>query len=223
MEYAMNGTEPRRQGNRDVWMAPHNCFRCLGEDTWVTIACGTEQEWQALCRVMGQPQLIDDPRFRTARERKAHEDELEQLVATWTSQRDRWDVTRSLQAVGVAAFPSMSGKDLVEDAQLNGRGFFARLPHPIVGTQTHTGIPWLLTNGPNGVRSPAPLLGQHTDEVLHEVLGYGQEKITRFDQRGSRFSRKAETPSAKSGSVVIRSRSAAASATAERTSRCRSE
>lgn len=183
MEYAMNGVEPQRQGNRDVWMSPHNCFRCLGEDTWVTIACGTEDEWQALCRVMEQPQLAEDPRFRTAHDRKAHEDELEQLLTAWTVQRDRWEITRRLQAAGVAAFPSMSSKDLTEDAQLNGRGFFARLPHPVVGTQTHTGIPWLLTNAPNGVRSVAPLLGQHTEEVLRDVLGYTDGDIARLREQ----------------------------------------
>ena len=183
MEYAMNGTEPPRQGNRDVWMAPHNCFRCRGADAWVAIACGSEEEWQALCRVMDQPQLVADPRFRTARDRKAHEDELEQLITAWTIQHDRWEITQRLQAVGVAAFPSMSSKDLVEDAQLNGRGFFARLPHPEVGVQTHTGIPWILTNAPNGVRSPAPLLGQHTNEVLRDVLGCTDGDIVRLREQ----------------------------------------
>ena len=183
MEYAMNGKEPPRQGNRDAWMAPHNCFRCRGEDAWVAIACGTEEEWQALCRVMGQPQLADDPRFRTAGDRKTHEDELEQFVTAWTTQHDRWEITHKLQAVGVAAFPSMSSKDLVEDAQLNGRGFFTRLPHPQVGTQTHTGIPWILTNAPNGVCSPAPLLGQHTDEVLRDLLGYTDEDIVQLREQ----------------------------------------
>jgi crotonobetainyl-CoA:carnitine CoA-transferase CaiB-like acyl-CoA transferase len=77
----------------------------------------------------------------------------------------------------------MSSKDLAEDAQLNGRGFFARLPHPGVGTQMHTGIPWILTNAPNGVRSPAPLLGQHTDEVLRDVLGYADEDIARLREQ----------------------------------------
>ncbi len=180
MEYAMNGKEPPRQGNRDVSMAPHNCFRCRGEDAWVAIACGAEEEWRALCHVMDQPQLIDHPHFRTVSDRKAHEDELEQLITAWTTQHDRWEITRSLQAVGVAAFPSLSSKDLVEDAQLNKRGFFARLPHPQVGVQTHTGIPWILTNAPNGVRSPAPLLGQHTDEILRDVLGYADEDIVRL-------------------------------------------
>ena len=93
-------------------MSPHNCFRCSGEDAWVAIACGIEEEWQALCQVMGQPQLVDDPRFRTASDRKAHEDEFEQLITAWTNQHDRWEITWKLEAVGVAAFPSMSSKDL---------------------------------------------------------------------------------------------------------------
>jgi benzylsuccinate CoA-transferase BbsF subunit/naphthyl-2-methylsuccinate CoA transferase subunit len=132
---------------------------------------------------MGQPRLIEHPHFRTARDRKTHEDELEQLITAWTVQHDRWEITHKLQTVGVAAFPSMSSKDLVEDEHLNRRGFFARLPHPRVGAQTHTGMPWILTNAPNDVRSPAPLLGQHTDEVLRDVLGYSDEDIAQLRER----------------------------------------
>jgi crotonobetainyl-CoA:carnitine CoA-transferase CaiB-like acyl-CoA transferase len=77
----------------------------------------------------------------------------------------------------------MNSKDLVEDEHLNGRGFFARLPHPQVGTQTHAGISWILTNAPNGIRSPAPLLGQHTDEVLRGVLGYTDDDIARLREQ----------------------------------------
>ena len=60
------------------------------------------------------------------------------------------------------------------------RGFFVRLPHPEVGRQTHTGIPWLLSNAPNGVRAPAPVLGQHTDEVMRDILGYADAEIARL-------------------------------------------
>jgi benzylsuccinate CoA-transferase BbsF subunit len=184
MDYAMNGTQPPRQGNHDRWMAPHNCFRCAGEDEWVTIACGTEEEWQALCRAIGQPQLTTDARFHCASARKAHEEALDQLLTQWTTTREKWEVTRVLQAVGVAAFPSMSGKDLVEDPHLNAREFFVRLPHPEVGVRTHMGMPWLLTRGPNGVRTPAPLLGQDTDQVLHDVLGYSAHDLARLkDER----------------------------------------
>jgi benzylsuccinate CoA-transferase BbsF subunit len=180
MDYAMNGTQPPRQANRDLWMAPHNCFRCAGTDEWVTIACGTDEEWQALCQAMGQAQLASDPRFGSARDRKAHEDVLEQLLTAWTEQRNKWEVTRVLQAVGVAAFPSMNSKDLAEDPHLDQGGFFARLPHPETGVQTHTGIPWLLTHAPNGVRAAAPLLGQDTDQVMRDLLGYADGEVARL-------------------------------------------
>ncbi len=182
MAYTMNGEQPPRMGNRDPLMSPHNCFRCAGEDEWVTIACGTEAEWQAFCNAIGQSQLVTDSRFRTAQDRKAHEDELEAIISAWTTTQRKWDVTRTLQAAGVAAFPSMNSKDLAEDAHLNERGFFSRLQHAEVGVQMHTGIPWRLTNAPNGVRSPAPLLGADTDTVMKELLGFSSETIARLKE-----------------------------------------
>lgn len=164
-------------------MAPHNCFRCASEDEWVTIACGTEEEWQALCQAIGQPSLATDPRFRTAADRKAHEDDLEALLAAWTAQRGKWEVTRTLQAAGVAAFASMNSKDLAEDPHLEARGFFVRLPHPEVGVRTHTGIPWRLAHAPHDVRAPAPLLGQDTDWVMRELLGYADVETTRLKEQ----------------------------------------
>lgn len=182
MDYVMNGTQPPRMGNRDLWMSPRNCFRCAGEDEWVTIACGTEEEWQALCRALGWPELATDPRFCTASARKAHEDELEAILTNWTERRSKWEVTQRLQAVGVAAFPSMNSKDLAEDPHLNARSFFAQLPHPEVGVQTHTGIPWRFANAPNGVRAPAPLLGADSDAVLRDLLGFSPQELARLKE-----------------------------------------
>ena len=88
-----------------------------------------------------------------------------------------------MQAAGVAAFPSMSSKDLAEDRHLNERGFFARLPHPEVGVRTHTGIPWRLTRSPNGVQVPAPLLGQDTAWLMHDLLGYSEQEIARLQEQ----------------------------------------
>ena len=80
----------------------------------------------------------------------------------------------------MAAFPSTNSHDLDCDPYLTERGFFVRLPHPEVGRQTHTGIPWLLGNAPNRVRAPAPVLGQHTAEVMRDILGYADGEIARF-------------------------------------------
>ena len=76
----------------------------------------------------------------------------------------------------------MSSKDLAEDAHLNARGFFAALPHAEVGERLHTGIPWILANAPNGVRVSAPLLGEHTDAIMREVMGYTDAHIAKLKE-----------------------------------------
>jgi len=180
LEYQMNGAPPARMGNRDPQMSPHNCFRAAGEDAWVTIACADDLDWQALCGVISRPDLASDRRFARAQDRKANEDALESEIESWTRTRDRWQIAQALQAAGVASFPSMSSRDLLADPQLAERGFFTRLEHPEVGVRAHTGIPWRFTHAPNGVRSPAPLLGQHTDEVMSGLLGLTASEIARL-------------------------------------------
>ncbi len=182
MEYAFNGTQAERIGNRDPLMSPHGCFPCEGEDEWVTLACADDVQWQALCRVI--PGLSDDPRFASLGGRKEHEDDLDEVISDWTQSRDRWAITRQLQALGMAAFPSFTCADIVEDPHLNERGFIERLEHPEVGARAHTGIPWRLTKRANGVRMPAPCLGGHTDAVLGGVLGYSDEEIVKLREQG---------------------------------------
>ena len=105
---------------------------------------------------------------------------MEREITAWTRALDRWEITRLLQAAGVAAFPSMSSRDLESDPQLNERGFFTRLAHPEVGVRTHAGIPWRFADTPNGVRSPAPCIGEHTDEVMRDLLGLTPDEIARL-------------------------------------------
>ena len=184
LEYAITGRLPQPMGNHDQWMAPHNCYKALGnEHMWVTIVVGSEQEWHALCQAIGQPALADDPRFQSAALRKQNEAELDGIVETWTASRDRWDITGKLQAAGVAAFPSLGAKDLVEDPHMNARGFQVRLPHPVVGTRTHAGIAWKMSETPCRVRKTAPVLGADTDSILSSMLGYSAQEIERLHNR----------------------------------------
>jgi crotonobetainyl-CoA:carnitine CoA-transferase CaiB-like acyl-CoA transferase len=171
-------------GNHDPVWAPHNCYRCSGEDRWVAIAVTDEGQWRRLCGAMGQEALAEDPRFRDAAARKANEDALDEILSVWCAGQDRWEVTGRLQGAGVPAFPSLDTKDVAEDPHLNARGYFGRAPHPEVGVRTHAGKPWRAVGAENGGAAPAPLLGQHTDEVLREVLELSDGEITRLREEG---------------------------------------
>jgi benzylsuccinate CoA-transferase BbsF subunit len=184
LQYAMNGREPERAGNRDPVMAPHECYRAKGDDKWISIAAGSEDEWRALCGVMGAPELAEDSRFKTASLRKKNEDALDELITAWTSQHDRWEITRELQAAGVAAFPSLSNKDLAEDPHLRERRFLVDPEHPEIGKRLHAGIPWKMSGTPCEVRSAAPVRGADTEEVLKSVLGYTRNKIEALRKAG---------------------------------------
>ena len=181
----MNGTQPARAGNRHRWMAPHNCYKAMGDDDkWVSIAVGTEDEWRALCRVIGQPALAEDPRFRDAAARKQNEDALDEIITKWTSISDRWEATRELQQAGVAAFPAMSNKDLATNEHLKDRGFLVQMEHPMVGRRIHTGIPWTMSETPCEIRHAAPLRGADTDSVLKQLLGYSPDQIGKLRDAG---------------------------------------
>ncbi len=178
LEWDMNRREPVRSGNHDRVMSPHETYKAKGDDDkWVSIAVATEKEWRALCEAMGKPGLADDSRFATAELRKRNEAALDEIVGAWTRERDRWEVTETLQRAGVAAFPSMSNKDLAEDPHLTERGYLVQLEHPVVGRRIHAGIPWTMSETPCAVRHSAPLAGADTDEVLGRLLGLTPERL----------------------------------------------
>jgi crotonobetainyl-CoA:carnitine CoA-transferase CaiB-like acyl-CoA transferase len=185
LEYHFNGVAPPRAGNHDPRMSPHNTFKTRGdENQWVSIAVGDDSEWRALCNAMEMPRLAADPRFRTAELRKRNETALDEIINGWTSERDRWDVTVLLQRADVAAFPSMSNKDLTADPHLLARNFFSRLSHPESGRLLHAGVPWKIYGIPSGVRRPAPLLGADTATVLKDLLGMPEKSISELQASG---------------------------------------
>lgn len=184
-EYTMNGTQPPRDGNRDPHMAPHGIFRCAGEQRWVAIAVRDDAEWQRFTQAIGRPELAADSQFRTLAARKAHEERLEEMVTEWTLTHAPEEVTQLLQAAGIPAFTAYSSKDLSEDVHVNAADFFVNLVHPEVGARQHVGIPWRMSATPCAVQRPAPCLGEHTDYVLSEILGYGSDDIARLKSTGA--------------------------------------
>jgi len=157
-------------GNHHEAWAPHNVYRCAGDDRWIAIAVTDEDEWRALCGVMGRPELADDPRFAGAADRWTNQAELDDLIAGWTADQDDQALTERLQAAGVPASSSNTTADLLADPHLQERGFFVEDVHPEVGRKTIVGVPTRLHGTPGGIQKSAPLLGEDTERVLKDLL-----------------------------------------------------
>ena len=183
MNHALGGKPYAPMGNRDPETAPCNVYPCRGDDRWVAVAVAGVEEWEALCGAIGRPELASEPRFASAAARKAHEEEIDRILAEWCASRDRWEVTELLQAAGVPAFPSVSSEDLRTDPHLAAREAFNTVEHPEVGVKAHFRVPWRWTRRANGTGSRAPCLGEHTEEVLGEVLGMNPDEIADLRER----------------------------------------
>jgi crotonobetainyl-CoA:carnitine CoA-transferase CaiB-like acyl-CoA transferase len=177
MDYAMNGRSPRRDGNHDAIMAPHSCYRCKGEDSWVSIAVATEEEWAGLCKAMGNPEWCADPAFATRVGRWESQARLDPLIEAWTSQHTNVDLMKRLQGLGVAAMPTFKAEDLFANEHLVERGGIAEITHPVLGTRQTIMPPWKLSATPAGVERRPPLLGEHNQYVLRELLGISQQEL----------------------------------------------
>lgn len=167
----MNQDVISRVGNKDDWCAPHNCYRCQGEDNWVAIAIGSDEEWQAFCQATGKPEWVADTRFANAASRKQNEPEMDKLITEWTINHTKFEVTELLQKAGVAAFPSMTQEDLANDPHLRERGYFEEVEGPKLGKGTFMGPPWRFSDTPAKITRPAPVMGQDNAYVFKQLLG----------------------------------------------------
>ena len=149
---------------------PSGTYRCLDEERWCAISVFTDKEWQALCKVIGNPALTEDSRFATLLARKENEEDLDSLVEEWTSNQTAEEVMTRLQNSGIAAGLVADAEDLVQDPQLNYNQRYWLMEHPEIGTAYHFGPPFFLTRTPAQRRSPSPCLGEHTEYVCKEIL-----------------------------------------------------
>ena len=177
MDYSMNRRVRHRDGNRHSSRAPHGVYRCADDDHWISIAVRTDEEWQRLSAAIGQPAMATDARFFDTASRLAHRDELDALISEWTSTRADYEVMRLLQAVGVAAMPSMRSDQIAEDPHLAARGFLRRIQHDLVGPITLMNVPWKMSASPGHPPQPGPMLGEHNADVFTGLLDLTAEEI----------------------------------------------
>ncbi|HEY7295114.1 MAG TPA: CoA transferase [Dehalococcoidia bacterium] len=169
LQYAVAGTEPPRRGSRSDRACPHNVYPATGDDRWIAIAVESGAEWAALCRVFGHEEWHADPRFVTLAARFEHEDALDALIAAETVHQPAAQLAVRLQAAGVSAAPVNRLDDVLADPWYR-REYFYEQRGPEGCLFTTAGEPIR----PFGHQQPAvraPLMGEHTDAILHELLG----------------------------------------------------
>ena len=180
--YFATGSAPPRLGNRHPTITPYETLEAADGD--LVVAAGNDQLWRTFCGVLGLDALADDPRFRTNRDRVAARGELRTLLVERLRTRPAAEWLAELKAAGV---PCGAVRDLAEvysDPQIIERAMVVAAEHPVAGSIRQLGVPVKLGDTPGAVRTPPPVLGQHTRDVLVE-LGFGDEEIGRFREAGA--------------------------------------
>jgi crotonobetainyl-CoA:carnitine CoA-transferase CaiB-like acyl-CoA transferase len=164
-------------------VAPHNTYRCTGDDRWIAIAATSDAEWRALAGVVGGAVL--DAVFATNGGRLANQDRLDRLLSDWASTQDAYVLMERLQAAGVPAGVCQTAGDRFErDPQLAARDWWQRLDHPEIGECDYDGVLPKLSASPGRLWRSSPVFGADTEAVMREVLGMNDEEYIALLESG---------------------------------------
>lgn len=178
MEYATTKRAPTRMGNRHSSMAPHGVYPCRGENRWIAVAIGSDEEWRALADVMA----LDDPRFETVMGRLEHQDELDELLPAWTRHYDAYELMHRLQGAGVNAGVALTTEDIAEDPHYRERGFIQDVELKEAGHARYPRYGFQLSHTP--VHTGAgPGFGEHNRAVLHDLLGFSEGMLAELAEK----------------------------------------
>jgi crotonobetainyl-CoA:carnitine CoA-transferase CaiB-like acyl-CoA transferase len=169
--YDQTGTVPGRTGNRIHFTAPRNAYQAA-DGRWVAVTASSQSVADRIMHVVGRPDIVEEPWYRSARGRAAHVDELDGIVGGWIAGRPRDEVLRAFDAGGAPCAPVLAADDIAADPHYAARGTITRAHHPVLGDVAMPAPIPRLDATPGSIRTPAPSLGEHTREVLG--LGAGE-------------------------------------------------
>jgi len=182
--YITNEPSPR-VGNRLASGAIGDIYKCApgGTNDYVYMLCTTPEMFQAMCKTIGRPDVVEDPRFKDRRERVKYIEELTRIIEDWTSKRGKHEVQQLMGAAGVPCGAILDSLELLNDPHMKERGMDVTVDHPVRGKFTMPGCPIKLEDSPAEVIA-APLLGQHNGEIYGEMLGLSEAELARLKQEG---------------------------------------
>jgi crotonobetainyl-CoA:carnitine CoA-transferase CaiB-like acyl-CoA transferase len=188
LTFAANGETVGRIGNRDRHAAPHGVFRCRdaddGRERWIAVAVHDDVDWRALVDAMGRPAWATDASLAAASGRLARVGEVECHLDGWTRTQDARALAERLQQAGLDAAPVLDLGDLHDDPQLVHRRHFRWVDHPVLGHHPAEMNAIIFSDTPTDIRTPAPKLGEHTTQVLRDLLRMSAEEYTQLEQMG---------------------------------------
>jgi crotonobetainyl-CoA:carnitine CoA-transferase CaiB-like acyl-CoA transferase len=174
--YLVENRTPQRTGNRYEFIYPYDTFKA--KDGWVIIAVGNNKLWDAFCNAVDRPELLEDPRYRDNYDRvKAHV-EVKRIVEEWSQKKTVKEIVNFMLSRKIPCAPIYTVKEVVEDEHITGaRRMIREIDHPVAGSVKVIGSPVNMSETPAEVTSPAPLLGQHSEEVLKKILNLTQKEV----------------------------------------------
>ncbi|MBK9610866.1 CoA transferase [Candidatus Amarobacter glycogenicus] len=184
LEFLRTGRQRERMGNRHPQYAPHGIYRCAGEDKWIAIASESDAQWTRLITALGSPAALSESRFETKALRKENEDALDAAIEGATRSEHCEELAARLCSAQVPAAAVHDGIEVARDPALHERGVIAPVRHPEAGEWIQAVIPWRYSGIQNPAVRPAPRLGQHSAEVLAELLGMREEEYERLVAAG---------------------------------------
>ena len=184
MDYTMNGRVQGPMGNRHPTAAPCGLYPCKGENRWIAITVFTDEEWQGLCRAMGNPSWTNEGKFSDGLNRVNNQDELDGHIAEWTRQHVDYELMRLLQGYRVPAGPVMDERDCYSDPHIRDRSFFEEVTHVDCGTHLYPGVLWKMSGTPGSIRLPPCRLGEHNEYVYKELLGISDLEYAELEHEG---------------------------------------
>ena len=176
----MLGAELQPQGNDRLGFAPHGHYPTLGDDKWIAIAIQTDAQWACFCDVLGTSELRLNPAFETADSRWLNRRLLDVEVSALTILHDGAFLFQALQEKSVAAMPLLGPEEILQDPHFKSRSTFIDIEHPVLGKETIFGPMWRMAKNVNTHWRHAPLLGEHTVEVMTEILDMTPEEIEKL-------------------------------------------
>lgn len=185
LDWEANKRLGQRIGNRHPRLAPQGCYRCAGDDDWCVVSVHDDEEWVALCRAIGCPELAG--RFPSNEARRQNHDEIDTIISAWTAGLGKFAAMDTLQAAGVRAAAVFDARDMHLDRHAKARGLVEPVSFPAdrhVGKRMIFGRPWKLSKLPLHVRGPGPRLGEHNREVLQDILGYDEARYQQLEETG---------------------------------------